>query len=253
MDEDDSTSMRFFPLNFTESVFNTLYDIECKLGYSVGEGCYTLQGQRRAWQGKTRFQRCPEVKRKARLEEARIKAAAFRTDHPAEHQKKLVAVNKKNAKPGGVNDQQNRKNAAFRTDHPTEHQKKRVKRNQLAKLPGGENEQTVHRMRKARARASQTQQEIMKRRRWASTPKPTGMHIVKVQQISAAPQAIAPQQLVVGVHYAKGQLLYCQASADWNAAGWAWCQTNELFRINTAGFVPLESLVAISEEDISSW
>jgi hypothetical protein len=68
----------------------------------------------------------------------------------------------------------------------------------------------------------------MMRRRWANTPKPTGTHIVQVQQISAAPQAIAPQQLVVGMHYAKGQLLYCQVAPEWNALGRAFCQTDAL-------------------------
>jgi hypothetical protein len=156
------------------------------------------------------------------------KNADFKTDQPAEYRKKRDAiiakraepggyndqVKRKNAKPGGYYDQRKRKNADIKTDQPAEYREKR----------DANNEQ----QRKARGRATQTQQEIMTRRRWARIPKPAGMHIVQVQQISAPPPQVAPQQLVVGVHYAKGQLLYCQASADWNAAGWAWCQTNEL-------------------------
>jgi hypothetical protein len=71
--------------------------------------------------------------------------------------------------------------------------------------------------------------------------------------LPVAKSALNPYTTVVGVHYAKGQLLYCQVAPEWNAQGWAFCQTNELFRGNFAGFVPLESIVAISEEDISGW
>ena len=80
-----------------------------------------------------------------------------------------------------------------------------------------------------------TQKETMTRRGWANTPKPG---LVQGQQLSAPPR-FAPQQLVVGEHYVKEQLLYCH--------------TNELFRTNFAGFVPLESLVVVSEEDMSGW
>jgi hypothetical protein len=101
--------------------------------------------EQETWQGEHEERRAmvrvrEQEKREKRNERQRVKNAEFRTDHSAEHQENLVAINTSNRLTGGRNDQRRVKYADFKTDQPAEHQKNRDAINTKNNLAGGKND-----------------------------------------------------------------------------------------------------------------